>query len=272
MEERFLSIRKSIMKKFFIIPVALAIIPMTMFPEKSASGTFPSDFVFVEGGTFCMGDPEEKINQRHQETVGSFYICNYEVTQKEYMEVTGKNPSRFKGDSRPVESVSFYDSIEYCNKLSEKEGFTPCYKKITQENKNTFKTNDIYGEWAQDKNADGYRLPTEAEWEYAARGGKKSNGCAYSGSNEIEETGWYGSNSGEKSHDVMTKSPNELGLYDMSGNVFEWCAGFFGKSNDMIIRGGSFYASRIYCFTYYRTWFDPADSHAMIGFRVVRGK
>ena len=249
------------MKKIFIVLFAIAVFPMALFTEESAGKNSSSDFVFVEGGTFYMGDPEGKINQRHQETVESFYICTHEVTQKEYREVTGKNPSSFKGDSKPVESVSFYDAIEYCNKLSEKEGLSTCYKK------------NINGEWTQDKNADGYRLPTEAEWEYAARGGNKSNGYIYSGSNDIEKTGWYGSNSGEKTHDVMTKSPNELGLYDMSGNVFEWCTGSFGKTDDdRIIRGGTFYASKLFCLTYYRSWFNPADSHIMLGFRVVRGK
>ena len=249
------------MKKIFIALFAIAVFPMALFTEESAGKNSSSDFVFVEGGTFYMGNPEGKINQRHQETVESFYICTHEVTQKEYREVTGKNPSSFKGDSKPVESVSFYDAIEYCNKLSEKEGLEPCYKK------------NINGEWTQDKNADGYRLPTEAEWEYAARGGNKSNGYIYSGSNDIEKTGWYGSNSGEKTHDVMTKSPNELGLYDMSGNVFEWCTGSFGKTDDdRIIRGGTFYASKLFCLTYYRSWFNPADSHIMLGFRVVRGK
>ncbi len=140
------------------------------------------EYVFVEGGTFKQG--------KKNVTVGSFYICVHEVTQKEYYEVMGKNPSKIKYDflpfenyySLPVESVSWYDAVEYCNVLSKKEGLTPCYMINGRSTTCNF-------------NANGYRLPTEAEWEYAARGGNKSCGYKYSGSNNLDTVAWYGKNS-----------------------------------------------------------------------------
>ena len=152
------------------------------------------NMVFVQGGTYQMGsnsgdDDEQPI---HTVTVSSFYMDKTEVTQAEYRKVMGKNPSHFSGcDDCPVESVSWHDANAYAKKV-------------------------------------GKRLPTEAEWEYAARGGNKSKGYTYSGSNDLDAVGWYRSNSGSKSHPVAQKQPNELGLYDMSGNVWEWCWDWYG--------------------------------------------
>ncbi|MBR5241384.1 MAG: SUMF1/EgtB/PvdO family nonheme iron enzyme [Muribaculaceae bacterium] len=155
--------------------------------------------VYVEGGTFTMGatseqgsDARDDEKPSHKVTLSSYYIGKYEVTQAQWRAIMGKNPSYFTGDNNPVEMVRWYEAQEFCKKLSELTG-----KK--------------------------YRLPTEAEWEYAARGGKKSKGYKYSGSNNIEDVAWYTSNSGSKTHPVGQKQPNELGIYDMSGNVNEWC-------------------------------------------------
>lgn len=164
------------------------------------------DMVFVEGGTFTMGATPEQGNDAngdekpaHQVTLSSFYICKHEVTQTEWQAVMGSNPSKFKGANRPVEQVSWNDCQTFISRL-----------------------NSITG-----KN---FRLPTEAEWEYAARGGNKSQGNKFSGSNTLDEVGWYSENSGNETHNVMTKSPNELGVYDMSGNVYEWCQDRFGEN------------------------------------------
>jgi formylglycine-generating enzyme required for sulfatase activity len=140
----------------------------------------------------------------------------YEVTQAEYQSVMGNNPSNFKGDNLPVKRVSWLEAVEYCNRLSLKEGLTPCYRGSV---------NDISCNW----NADGYRLPTGAEWEYAAKEGNQGYlTYEYAGSNTVDAVGWYDGNSGGRTHPVGGKAPNSLGLYDMRGNVWEWCWDWYG--------------------------------------------
>ena len=236
----------------------------------SSTQNIKPDFKLVEGGTFQMGDRDEK--PVHSVTVSSFYMCDHEVTQKEYRDVMGTNPSHCSGNDRPVEEVSWYDAVNYCNKLSVKEGLTPCY---TQSG----------GTWTCNFNADGYRLPTEAEWEYAARGGKKSKGYTYSGSNSMGNVAWYRDNSSSGPHDVKTKSPNELGLYDMSGNVWEWCWDWYGSYSSSsqtnpfgassgsyrVLRGGGYYYyTASGCRVAFRRNGSPSWSSDDVGFRVVR--
>ena len=155
----------------------------------------------VAGGTFTMGnddDPDKYELPAHQVTLSAFSIGETEVTQKLWQAVMGENPSYFSGyNSLPVEYVSWDDCQEFITKLNAMTGKT-------------------------------FRLPTEAEWEYAARGGNKSRGYTYSGSDNINDVAWYKTNSNSRTHDVATKLPNELGLYDMTGNVFEWCQDWYG--------------------------------------------
>jgi len=202
------------------------------------------NMVFVQGGAFQMGTSNRDRDERpfHTVIVSDFYIGKYEITQKEWIEVMGENPSNWKGDSLPVENVTWFDAVEFCNKKSSIEGFTPCY------------TGSGYMIEC-DFTADGYRLPTEAEWEYAARGGAKMHyrsSQKYSGSNKIDSVAWFNLNSDQKTHPVGGKKANELGIYDMSGNIGEWCNDLFenyssvfqvnprGKlyGRDRVVRGG----------------------------------
>ena len=168
-------------------------------PLRSHLKKLMADMVLVEGGTYMMGDPngdwdnEYCIEVPHKVTLSSFYICKYEVTEALWTAVMGSNPSRDKlGDNYPVERVNWYDCQDFVEKLSELTGRH-------------------------------FRLPTEAEWEYAARGGKRSRGYRYSGSYNLDEIGWHVGNAHYYKREVGTKKPNELGLYDMTGNVSEWC-------------------------------------------------
>ncbi len=206
------------------------------------------------------------------ETVSTFYICDHEVTQSEYKAVIGDNPSKFKGDKKPVERVSWYVAVEYCNALSIKEGLTPCYSKDSGEN------------WTWNRSADGYRLPTEAEWEWAAKGGIKSKGYIYSGSDNIDSVAWYIDNSDSTTHPVKNKAPNELKLYDMTGNVWEWCWDWFADIPDnpgkdyagsssgdcRITRGGSWGDNAPFCPVSSRGYDYPFGKDNFNGFRVVR--
>ena len=173
--------------------------------RKEFADKIKADMVHVGGGTFMMGalssdkNAQSDEKPRHQVTLSSFRIGKYEVTQELWQAVMDSNPSEFTGDlKRPVEQVSWDDCQEFIRKLNE----------LTSEN---------------------FRLPTEAEWEYAARGGQKSHDYLYSGSNDINAVAWYDGNSGGYTHPVGQKQPNELGLYDMSGNVYEWCQDWYGK-------------------------------------------
>ena len=234
----------------------------------------PEGFVLVKAGTFRMGSTDGDDDEKpvHSVTIGkSFYMSKYEVTQRQWREVMGSNPSRFKGDSLPVEQVSWYDAVEYCNRLSRKEGLTPAYR---IDGKNA----------AWNLSANGYRLPTEAEWEYAAGGGNKSRGYKYSGSNSAGDVGWYRDNSSSKTHPVGGKQPNELGLYDMSGNVYEWCwdwKGSYSSSSQTdpqgpssgsrrVRRGGSWYYFALGLRAAHRRHRPPSYSYDYLGFRPLR--
>ena len=241
----------------------------------SGSGSAPSGFVLVPPGTFSMGSNNGDSDEKpiHQVTISKgFYMSDHEVTQKEWVELMGTNPSSFKGDTLPVECVSWYEALEYCNKRSEKEGLTPVYS-----------GSGDYITW--DRNANGYRLPTEAEWEWAAKGGGKDFMVyEYSGSNSVEGVAWYSVNSGSKTHPVKTKAGNSLGLYDMSGNVWEWCWDWYGGYSSgaqtdpsgassgtyRVLRGGSWVIGAGYVRVADRSYGTPSSRNGSLGFRLVR--
>jgi formylglycine-generating enzyme required for sulfatase activity len=218
------------------------------------------EMVFIAGGTYTMGctneqgsDCENDEKPVHSVTVDDFYMGKYEVTQAQWEAVMGSNPSNFSGcDNCPVEQVSWDDILDFLEKLNQKTG------KI-------------------------YRLPTEAEWEFAARGGNSSRGYKYSGSNNVSSVGWYDENSGSKTHSVGQKASNELGIYDMSGNVWEWCSDWYGDYSSgnqtnpkgptsgysRVIRGGGWdYIARD-CRSANRGIFTPGSGGYYLGFRLV---
>ena len=215
------------------------------------------EMVRVEGGTFRMGATSEQGsdlwgNEKpvHSVTLSGYYIGKTEVTQALWKAVMGSNPSYFKGDDLPVECVSWDDCQEFIRKLNA----------LTGQN---------------------FRLPTEAEWEFACRGGNNSRGYKYSGSNDIKKVAWYWINSGKKTHPVATKLPNELGIYDMSGNVYEWCIDWYGDYSSgaqtnpkgpydgsrCVIRGGN-WESYWECCSFARSNCDPDCYNNDLGLRL----
>jgi formylglycine-generating enzyme required for sulfatase activity len=234
----------------------------------------PANMIWVTGGLFRMGNTIGEDDERpvHTVYINGFFMGKTEVTQGEYRAVIGTNPSGMFGDTLPVENISWYDAVEYCNKLSLKEGLTPVYSGSNDNITCNFTTN-------------GYRLPTEAEWEYAARGGNRDSlAFSYAGGNSVGVLGWYNNNSEKHIREVGTKSPNSLGLYDMSGNVWEWCWDWYGpyssteqsdpkgaqRGSYRVTRGGSWNSSADQLRTTYRSYGDPAAHYHDLGFRVVR--
>ncbi len=219
-------------------------------------------FIYIAPGTFQMGSNRDDKAERpvHKVTISKgYWIGKYEVTQDEYHAIMGSNPSNFKDNNKPVDQVNWNDAVSFCQKLTERE-------------RGAGRLPDNYE----------YRLPTEAEWEFAARGGNASEYYQYSGSNTLDSVAWYNS---ARTSEVGLKSPNELGIYDMSGNVSEWCLddwhdNYDGAPNDgirwgdgsgsnRVIRGGNWYAVASYSRVTNRDCFSSVRRNSIMGFRVV---
>jgi len=254
----------------------------------------------IPAGTFTMGSPTTEANRsdsegpQHSVTLSSFKMSKYQVTQAQWVDVMGASEDRTtasygKGNNYPVYYVNWYDAIVFCNKLSIKEGLDAVYSIFGKTNPSEWGTIPISSNltWngaVMDKSKNGYRLPTEAEWEYACRAGTTT---AYNTGDTISDsTGWYSSNSGSKTHEVGKKPANAWGLYDMHGNVYEWCWGWYDSSyysssptNDPIgassgtnrvVRGGSWYHSAENMRSAYRGSNLPSLRSSVIGFRLIR--
>ena len=215
----------------------------------------------------CGKEPIEMVKIPGQ----NYKMSTTEITQKIYESVMGTNPSKFKGENNPVEEVSWYDAIYFCNKLSEKCGYTPVYSvngttDVTKWDYRPHNDDEIYDEVTKNTSANGFRLPTKSEWEYAAKGGQNYE---YAGSDNIDEVAWYEDNSGETTHPVAKKKANGYGLYDMSGNVWEWCWDSDG-SGYRCLRGGSRGDWADDCTVSLWDYISAYDRCYDLGFRVVR--
>ncbi len=219
---------------------------------QQAVGEIRSRMVPIKGETFMMGEKDGKDNPQHKVILSDFSICSMQVTQEQYEAIMGINPSYFKGKDLPVERVSWHDAVAFCKKLSE-----------------------ISGEQ--------YRLPTEAEWEYCCRAGSDTEYCFGDDEANLGEYAWYSDNSAGETHPVGTKKPNNWGLYDMHGNVWEWCSDWYGeypegdttdpsgpkKGQGRVLRGGSWNLVAPCCRAAYRLRDTPANRSSIFGFGVV---
>ncbi len=256
----------------------------------------PESFVYVPGGTYTMGDTHgggflDEL-PTHSVTLVPFFIGKYELTQAEYTAVMGSNPAHDYGvgDNYPVYYVSWYSIIKYCNLRSLAEGLVPCY---------TISGSVDPGDWGSvpdynnatwnaaicDWSADGYRLPTEAEWEYAARGATNNPDYIYSGSDDVFAVAWHTGNP-YSSQPVGTKAPNGIGTYDMSGNIIEWCWDWYSDTyysispsdnptgpdsgTSRVVRNGSWCSGAFHCRVVHRDLYAPVSKSNLTGFRLCR--
>lgn len=262
----------------------------------------PAEFVYVPGGTFVMGDTiDDGVGgsdelPTHSVTLDPFYIGKYEVTQGEWTAIMGSNPAQDYGvgDNYPVYFVSWYSILKYCNLRSIAEGLTPVYSIYGSTNPADWGEVPTYYNSAWDAaicnwSANGYRLPTEAEWEYAARGATNNPDYLYSGSNDIDAVGWYFNNWGnanDATHTVGGLAPNGIGTFDMTGNVYEWCwdwhsYDYYSNSPQnnptgpaigslRLLRGGYWYNGESFCRVSYRASYGPCYGLLLHGFRLCR--
>jgi formylglycine-generating enzyme len=243
-----------------------------------AAGRLASDMVWIEPGAFWRGSPPDETGHRTNETrhrvtlTRGFWLGRTEVTQALYLAVMGENPSAFPGADRPAENVAWFDWVRFCNRLSEREQLTPAYR--------------IEGtEVVWDRSADGYRLPTEAEWEYACRAGTETRFSVGDRTSELAAVAWFRANADWQTHPVAGKPANPWGLHDMHGNVFEWCWDWYEPyggealvdpaggepSGRRVLRGGGWGSYSLGCRSAFRMASEPSSRRAWFGARLARG-
>ena len=266
--------------------------------DRTTESELTPNMVYVKGGTFRMGGLTGKSRSAlpvREININNFIISRYEITFVQFdrfceaLNILLPPDGGYGRGSRPVGNVNWYDAVRYCNWLSQYESLDPCYQFFPDQrdkgNMSIFDTEKLLVIYDPSKN--GYRLPSEAEWEFAAAGGVYSRSYIYSGSNKVDEVAWYFDNGGKYPNRVGEKLPNELGLYDMSGNVFEWTSGRYMKNykdiqdgdtnpvgpdtgSSKVVRGGSCFFDRWGCKICYRKALQPASRVPYVGFRVVR--
>ncbi len=287
-------------------PASLPMPTTTPKPDEPVQRTVinePLEMVELPGGEFWMGSPESEPGrhpdeERHRVRVSSFAMAKVPVTQTLYREVMGVNPSHhigddllaeYQGSDLPAEQVSWFDAVRFCNRLSEQAGLRPCYrimepKKAAGEGREDQKTGLPEVEWIQSTN--GYRLPTEAEWEYACRAGTATTFSFGDHPTQLAEYAWFDDNSEQRTHEVGTKKPNKWGLHDLHGNVWEWCWDYYDdyravsgivnnpvgprSGSGRVARGGSLVNEPWFLRSAYRLWVQPEDGVRNVGFRCVR--
>ncbi|MBF1204327.1 MAG: SUMF1/EgtB/PvdO family nonheme iron enzyme, partial [Fusobacterium periodonticum] len=241
--------------------------------ERISSKKEFKNMVFVKGGKYKPSFLNE------EKEVFDIEVCKYITTQKMWLEVKEYNSAKYKGENKPIGCVGFWRILSYCNKLSIKYGLEPVYDlskcedeilMIRQLNGKIVPLNE-----ANFKDTEGFRLPTEVEWEWFARGGQKALDeetfdYTYSGSNNIDEVAWYRENSGTQIQDVGLKKPNQLGLYDCSGNVWEWCNDTSNSPKYRMLKGGSWYDYAKNCTVLERSSNQASATDSYVGFRLVR--
>jgi len=232
--------------------------------------------VLIQGGRFTMGDKEQVDAPVHDVAISSFYIDRYLVTQGQFQNLMGDNPSRWKGDKNPVEQVRWSDAVKFCNQRSQAEKLRPCYDLKT---------------WKCNFDADGYRLPTEAEWEYACRAGTTTAFFFGDNPSKLGDYAWFEKNSGGRPQAVGQKQPNAWGLYDICGNVWQWCNDFYkvdyykespekdprgpDEGQTKVVRGGAWRFKPETCRSGYRYnenpgYADVCFGYDIYGFRCLR--
>ncbi len=269
--------RKLILLPALLLVLSFAVTSCSDDDDDDGGGPSALDMVAIPAGSFTMGDASGayETNERPARTVAlnAFELSRYEVSQALYRDVMGENPSKASGVKRPVENMTWFDALRFCNALSEREGLTPVYT-------------DIDGSPKADFNANGYRLPTEAEWEYACRAGTTTPYYTGSSIADLERCAWFSGNANYTTQERGQLEANAFGLYDMHGNVFEWCwdwyrADYYGlgintnphgpdSGQEKVCRGGSYFVYEYGCRASFRSMLAPDFPGADIGIRLAR--